>query len=148
MHDGEVSIPGRAIAVLVLAGAVSGCASTGGPRWLAYTVEDAAAQRKPLVVEFYADWCAPCRVFERNVLTEPRVRQMLESVVFVRYDVESAVGRDAYARCRGRGVPLFVGIDTQGVVRLMKRGTGTTADQFLVFLTETQQVLGAQFANR
>jgi thiol:disulfide interchange protein DsbD len=133
------------VAIAVLAVTV-GCASTGAPKLLPYTIEAAAASKKPLVVEFYADWCKPCHHFEKHILTDPRVVAVIDRFTFVRYDIETGAGRDAYRRCRGTGIPLLVGIDPSGVVRSLKKGTEFTADEFLEFLSQTYAVLGPQYA--
>jgi thiol:disulfide interchange protein len=127
------------VAVLLFAG-LAACVHPTQP-WLKYAVDDAAAQKKPLVVEFYATWCKPCRHFETHILTDPRVQKALEGFVFVRYDIDRPTGRDAMRRCRANGVPTVVGIDRHGVVRLFKSGTEKGADEFLDFLAQAKAVL-------
>jgi len=58
----------------------------------------------PVVVDFYADWCAPCRV------TEPMIRslsdQMAGRVKFAKINVDEAVG---VARSYGiHSIPTFL----------------------------------------
>ena len=36
-------------------------------------LELAQQQNRPVFVEFYADWCAPCKVMEEELFTEPIV---------------------------------------------------------------------------
>ncbi len=129
--------------MLVLAAAVllgSACGASPQRPWLQYAVEDAAAQNKLLIVEFHAEWCKPCKYFEANVLTDPRVQQALDGLIFVRYDIDTPTGRDAYLRCNGRAVPTFVAIDGTGRIRLLKQGAEPTADEFLNFLSQARQV--------
>lgn len=129
--------------LLVVAAIGSGCA-TPDPHHalLPYAIEAAAKAHQPLVVEFSAVWCKPCEVFASKVLPDPRVTEALRHVFFVSYDVDTIAGQDAQRRCRIRGVPAVVGIDRKGFVRLMKTGTEPTADEFLVFLRQAQEVLG------
>ena len=134
----------RGLLLLLLALGAAGCATPQQP-WLAYAVDHAAAQKKPLVVEFYASWCKPCKHFEAHILPEPRVQAALGRVVFVRYDIDGETGRDAARRCSARSVPTFVGIDRHGTVKLFKAGTESTADEFLEFLAQTERVLGRQW---
>ena len=37
----------------------------------------APADRKPMMVLYTADWCAACRQFKKNVLTDPTIAQQL-----------------------------------------------------------------------
>jgi thioredoxin:protein disulfide reductase len=131
------------IVLALLTVVLTACASA--PGWIDDTIAAAAKQKKPLIVEFYARWCKPCRHFEEQILTDPRVQAALANVVFVRYDIEAPAGKDAYARCQGQGIPLVVGIDGQGNIRLAKTGTESTPDEFLQFLGEAQVVLGAAY---
>lgn len=116
------------------------------PQYLPVVVEDAAEQRKPLVVELYANWCKPCQAFEQNVLPDPRVQEALRDVMFVRYDVDRPTGQDAQARCRTNAVPTLVGIDREGKIRLLLKGA-PDAEHFLMFLQQARQVLGTPTAS-
>lgn len=128
---------------LVVAALGAGCA-TPDPHHalLPYAVEAAAKAHQPLVVELGATWCKPCRVFETRVLPDPRVQEALRGMMFVQYDIDTNRGRDAMNRCGAKSVPTIVGIDRTGRVRLIKRGTEYTADEFLVFLRQAREVLG------
>ena len=125
-----------------LALTLGACAMPQQP-WLQVAIDDAAARQKPLVVEFYASWCKPCKHFEAHILTDPRVQAALADVIFVRYDIDGRTGHDAAERCRSRGVPTVVAIDANGVVRLKKTGTEQSADEFLAFLEQAKHVLAA-----
>lgn len=128
---------------LALAALLACAACRTMPPPLHEAIADASARGKPLVVEFYATWCKPCRMFEERVLPDARVQRALEDVHFIRYDVDVPSGREAFARCGGESLPLVVAIDRRGFVRLLKRGESGDAGDFLEFLRETHAVLGA-----
>lgn len=124
----------------MLAIAMAACAHTG-PLLLPYEVEEARDAHQPLVVELGASWCKPCRFFETHVLPDPRVQAALAGVRFVRYDIDTPAGRDAARRIGTSAVPTMVGLDRAGRVRLHKRGTEATPDEFLEFLREVHALL-------
>src|SRR5690606_36038348 len=58
------------------------------------TVEDlerevaaAAQMNKPVMLDFYADWCISCKEMERYTFTDPAVRQALGDAVLLQADV-------------------------------------------------------------
>jgi len=75
------------------------------------------AAGSPFIIDFRADWCAPCRQFEEKVLTDPEVRKALESIPVYTVDVtrkdDRAAGEMA-ARFRIAGVPTLVFVDRAG----------------------------------
>jgi thiol:disulfide interchange protein len=128
------------MAVMVVA--LACCGPTGhGPRLLPYAVEEANNANQPLVVELGATWCRPCRIFETNVLPDPRVQEALRGVTFVRYDIDTPAGADAARRIGTHAVPVVAGIDREGTVRVFKKGTEQTAENFLEFLREVHEHL-------
>jgi thiol-disulfide isomerase/thioredoxin len=79
-------------------------------------IKQAAAANKPLVIEFSAAWCGPCKVFEKDVLPDPLVQSSLQHVVFVHYDAEVSPGLEAASRYDVGGFPTFLVIDKGGGV--------------------------------
>jgi thiol:disulfide interchange protein DsbD len=49
-------------------------------------VERAALEKKPVIIDFYADWCPPCRELDSRVFTREKVVEALEPFVKLRAD--------------------------------------------------------------
>ncbi len=48
----------------------------------------AKRENKPLVLDFHAEWCIPCKQMEKDVFPDPKVAAQLKRVVFVRIDTD------------------------------------------------------------
>lgn len=44
-------------------------------------------QQKPVILDFYADWCIACKELEHTVFADPTVRAALKGIVLLRADV-------------------------------------------------------------
>jgi thiol:disulfide interchange protein DsbD len=54
---------------------------------LQQAVSSAAEQGRPVMLDFYADWCVECKRYERTTFTDPGVKQALEGVTLLQVDV-------------------------------------------------------------
>lgn len=77
----------------------------------------AAAGHKPVLVELGAAWCAPCKLFAREVSNDDALRRALDAVVLWQADTETEVEGRALARKHGvQGLPTFLLLDGTGAV--------------------------------
>ncbi|HXG85736.1 MAG TPA: thioredoxin domain-containing protein, partial [Pyrinomonadaceae bacterium] len=51
-------------------------------------VAQAKRENKPLVLDFHAEWCIPCKQMEKDVFPDLKVAAQLKRVVFIRIDTD------------------------------------------------------------
>jgi thioredoxin:protein disulfide reductase len=74
------------------------------------------ASGKPVLLDFYADWCISCKEMERFTFTDPQVKQRLAGMVKVQADVTANNAEDQALLKRFRlfGPPGIVFFDKKG----------------------------------
>ncbi len=79
-------------------------------------LKKAIASDMPVILDFYADWCVPCRELENRVFNDPDVRRLQRKFVMLRVDLTSRhPDQDMLVRRYNvRGVPTVVFISRQG----------------------------------
>lgn len=105
--------------------------------WQPYTASalDAALKsNKPVLVDFYADWCGACKELEHETFTDERIRAISEKFTLLKIDAtEDFPGLDELkSKYNVRGLPTMVFYDTTGRIRPELTVTGfEDADKFL-----------------
>ncbi len=66
----------------------------GGPDGLEAALVRAGAEGRPVMLEFYADWCVSCKEMEDSTFRDPRVRAALGDALLLRADVTANDERD------------------------------------------------------
>ena len=94
----------------------------------------AQAGGRPVMLDYYADWCVSCKEMERFTFSDARVRDHLKNVVLLQADVTANNNDDKalLARYDLFGPPAILFFDAQGKERTAQRVTGyQDANQFL-----------------
>ena len=136
-----------AIAVLLLVGGVAFAIPRkhdGGVTWTKYDASALAAAKaagKPVVIDFYADWCLPCKELDHKTFTDAGVVSELDRYVRLEADLTSPEDATTMAltkQYRIVGVPTIVFIDAQGNEAEAARLTGFEPPD--AFLQRAKQV--------
>lgn len=100
-------------------------------------IAKAKAAGKPLVIDFYAVWCKPCKKFKAETLPDKQVQAVIGDVLFHAYDAEKGNGKKAAKRYGVRGFPTFLVIDHSGKERARTMGFQTVS-RFVGFVHQSK----------
>jgi thiol:disulfide interchange protein DsbD len=100
-------------------GQVQAPAGAAGIRWetsLDEGLARAAAEKKPALIDFWAEWCSYCHEMDRDVLSREAVIADSERLVMIRVDVtvQTPTVDELYKKYGIVGPPAFVFVRTNG----------------------------------
>lgn len=90
-----------------------------GVHWIPYSkgmLTEAAGENRPVIMDFYADWCGPCKAMEKQVFTAPEVVELSKDFLPIRVDVtQRHPDQEALLkRYQIRGVPTILFLNSRG----------------------------------
>jgi thiol:disulfide interchange protein DsbD len=116
--------------------------------WTPYTeaaLEEARASGKPVLMDFYADWCIPCLELDRVTFTDERVIEATEGFARIKVDLTHYDSPEAEAlreKFDVAGVPTLVFLDETGEEITEARVVGFMGpDEFLKRVEMVQKTM-------
>jgi thiol:disulfide interchange protein DsbD len=137
------------IAGLVLATLLIGSFVLRGPgvTWQPYSdqlLSEARRLNKPVIIDFYADWCSPCRKLDEVTFhNSDIVRQARQDFFMLKVDLTrkgNPVNLTVLEKYNVKGVPTVIFLDRQGKERHDLRLVDyLPSDQFLIRMAQAKQ---------
>lgn len=102
----------------------------------------AAKDGKPVIIDFWADWCAACHELEEYTFTDPRVRALAGNYVLLKFDAtkDSEQLRLIKTKYSIKGLPTVIFLNPHGVwIDALTLTQFESADKFLKRMEKAAQ---------
>ena len=100
----------------------------------------AQRERKPIVLDFTAEWCSPCQRMDNTTFADAQVKELLQRCVFVKVDTDQHP--ELAQRLGVAGLPDIRFVTPDGKLRQMLRGFQSAeafASELLRFIQSVQR---------
>lgn len=105
-------------------------------------LENAKTQGKPVFVMLYADWCPHCNLMKKEVFSDPKVMDFLNShYICIWKNIEKEEGMALKDKFKTTSLPAFLFLDSNETLLYALKGEMKTAD----FLAEANYALNPKF---
>jgi len=90
-------------------------------KWQPYSKERLAAAKEagtPVIIDFFADWCIPCKELDQVTFRDPRLEKYSSRFIFLKTDLsldENEIVRALREEYEIKGVPTIVFLNGEGV---------------------------------
>lgn len=74
----------------------------------------AAKTGKPIMIDFYADWCSWCRKLDEDTYSDPEVGKASAQLINIKMDTATKEGGELARRYRVRGLPTIIFLYSSG----------------------------------
>ena len=100
----------------------SGIPSYPRPDWLTYSdeaLEKAIQEKRPVIIDFQADWCLACKELEIKTFSDPRILKLGKNTLWLAFDATHSSEKLNLLKEKYRiqGLPMVIFYDSQGLWR-------------------------------
>lgn len=99
----------------------------------------AKSQNKLVILDFYTDWCIPCKQMDQYIFSQKRVNDMIEAnFIRLRIDAEKGDGVSLAEKYQVSGYPTLVFLGSDGLEKDRMQGAPSSTGFFMEVLRVVQ----------
>ena len=89
-------------------------------KWFSYSDSMIKSKDKPIIIDFYADWCISCRKVDKEIFERPEMKRISKRFIMIRVDLTSQLPEQKRIlnRFHIKGLPTILIISKDKTIRL------------------------------